>query len=333
MAEDSALSDPRIAAILDEDDVPSNAAVQQGYRRSDVFDVLRHFVSPTEHLWIGSPCSQGIIQEHVRRNAATTPYLLHSALAFSAAHMQYLNPTANMYRVAAPYHYQHSLRRYFDKLSETLEGDDAGSLFVSCQLHAFLAFINAASTHIGKPGVDLGWVRSMRGMRFITQSPHLMSSLEHSVFQPVLRMDAHSWQQICEQEQRDTSARVAVDLHHLRALEHLISSTAHPDHRPILAHSLAMLRDLSHILPQPAAIVVFMIWINRQPADFIDLLQLEEPLALLMLGMWCAFFSRIEEWWIVGPAKAEGRKICEQVERMGGGGWGGAVGYLRGMCR
>lgn len=306
---------------------------QQGYHRLDVLEIFHHFVSPTEHLWIGSPCSQRIVQEHVHRHAATTPYLLHSALAFSAAHMHFINPTINKYRVAAPYHYQHSLRRYFDKLSETLEGDDAASLLVSCELHAFLAFMNAGSGHNGRSGVDLGWVRSMRGMQFIMQSPHLVSSLERSAFHSVLRKNAHSWQQICEQEQRDTNNRVAADLHQLRALDHFVGLCANPDQRRVLSHSLSMLRDLAHIRPQPATIGVFMIWINRQPSEYIDLLQLEEPLALLMLGMWCVMFGRIEEWWIVGPARAETRKICEQVERMGDGRFGSVVGYLRSLCR
>ena len=258
-SEGLALSDPRLTAILNEDDVPCPSVMQQGYHRSDVLDLLHHFVVPTDHLWIGSQYAQGLIQDHVRRNAANAPYLLYSALAFSAAHRQYLEPTSNKYRVAGPYHYQHSLRRYFDKLSVVLDGEDAESLFVSCQLHALLAFLNAASAHTGQPGIDLGWVRSMRGIRFITQSPQLIASLQRGHFSSMVRSAAHDWEEICaEQEQFDNDPRVAVDLQHLQILQGLCASS-HREHRESILHSIGMLRDLAQLIPEPAVIGIFMI--------------------------------------------------------------------------
>lgn len=322
------LSDPRIRAILDADDVPGDAAIAQGYERPDVFDLLHHFVIRTDRAWIGAPHSQGLIQEHVRRNAATAPYLLYSALAFSAAHMHFLEPGNSKYRVAAPYHYQHSLRRYSDKLSGVLDDDDADSLFVSCQLHAVLAFCNASSAHDTTRALDLGWVRSMRGIRFITQSPPLLATLERGPFHPISHLTQPDWRAVCAQAPRDPSPRVAADLHQLQALEHLCAA-APPPHRAPLLHALAMLRDLAPLRPTPAVVATFMAWVHRQPAAFLARLDAAEPVALLALAAWCALFSRIDEWWIVGPARAECGRICAYVAGLGQVRLQGVVGYLR----
>ena len=286
--------------------------IQQGYQRSDVFDLLHHFVIPTEHAWIGSPHAQGLAQDHVRRNAADAPYLLYSALAFSAAHMHYLHPADSKYRAAAAYHYQHSLRAYFDKLSGTLDNDDADSLFVSCQLHAFLAFLNAGSAHDDQGGVDMGWIRSMRGTRFITESPQLMLSLQRGDFGSVLRSTGANWKEICGQGQSDADARVAADTQQLQSLENLCAGL-HTERRDALSYAITMLRDLAQLKPEPAAVSTFMIWINRQSSTFIDLLEDGEPLALLTIAFWCALICRVDEWWIVEPARAECRRVCEHV--------------------
>lgn len=283
---------------------------------------------PTEHLWIGSPNSQGVVQDHVRRNAANAPYLLYSALAFAAAHRHHLSPNDNKYRVAAPYHYQHSLQKYFEKLNNTLTGNEADSLLVSCQLHASLAFLNAGTVHNGGLSIDLGWVRSMRGVRFITQSPELMTSLSQGRFHEIARLASSDWTEICEREPRDRSPRAATDLRQVQALEHL-TAALHPDQRAVLAHTLSMLRDLALVRPDPGVIEYFMIWINRQPSAFVELLQAAEPVALLTIGLWCALFGRIDEWWIVGPARAECHRICSYVEGLGERRFEGVVRYLR----
>lgn len=319
--------DPHISTVLEKDDVPGDVLLRQGYLRSDVLDLLHHFVAPTSDAWIGSNDLQSLVQHLVRGSASNAPYLLYSALAFAAAHKLYLEPSDSKYRIAAPYHYQHSLRKYFRKLSDALEGDDAESLYASCQLHSFLAFLNAASSQ-NTLGIDLGWVRSTRGVRFIVQSPQLMASLQQGDFAQVTQSAGLSWHDLCGREALDNDRRVAVDLQHLRLLESVCSSLP-SQHQDVCLQVVQTLHLLVQVRPEPAAIGAFMSWIYRLPDTFVDLLEAADPVASLIIGMWCALFSRIDEWWIVGPAKAECRKVCEHIDDVFDARFDNVVAHLR----
>lgn len=322
--------DSRISAVLEEEDVPGDVLLQQGYSRSDVLDLLRHFLATTSDPWIGTPTLQTLTQRLVQRDAANAPYLLYSALAFSAAHKQHLEPSNRKYQIAAPYHYQHSLREYFEKLSRSLSVNDAESLYASCQLHSFLAFWNAASSQ-NILGIDLGWIRSMRGMRFIMQSPQLMASLQRGEFARTIESASHSWQDICRREAHDTDSRVAIDLHHLRLLENLCSNLQ-PQHQNTCRQGIRTLCGLAQVRPEPAAIATFMSWICKLPDAFIDLVETADPVASLAIGMWCALFSRIDEWWIVEPARAECRKVCEHIDGLFDSRYDDVVAHLRSLA-
>lgn len=321
--------DHRIAAILDEDDVPGEILTQQGYQRSDVYDLLDHFVNLTNRAWIGCPWAQHRVQSLVRREAASAPYLLYSALAFSAAHMHHLDPASSKYRVAAPYHYQHSLRRYSDKLNAPLLADDAEALLASCQLHAFLAFSTASSTQDELPGVELGWVQSMRGIRFIVQAPQLMESIQSGSFGPLITMASNDWQSVHAQHQLDPkTTRVATDLRQLQVLGELCIELP-ATHRDALVQAISMLRDVAQLKPAPQMIGTCMAWINRLPTTVIELLKTGDSVAVLTLGLWCALFSRIDEWWIAQPARGKCQKVCEYIDSLHDSRYDEIVTYLR----
>ena len=305
--------------------------VEQGYCRSDVLELLEHFLTPSTTCWIGCPIMQELLQEHIERAAPQTPYLLYSVLAFSAAHRYHLNPEEAKYKAAALYHYQQSLEKYSGQLSGVLEEGEAESLLASCSLHAYLAFIYSPFSHIGRPSaenIEPDWVRSMQGATFIMQSPVLAAGLRRGKFAAFL--DRTQFWRVEHYEDANPSQHHPTDMRHFLNLAQCHTATI--QHREILSVALDLLQDLVRLRPTPDAVGSFIAMINELPKGFTDLLQAAEPQALLIIAFWCALFSRTNLWWIVPSARAECHRLCEYVGSLQDPRYAEIVDYLQGAC-
>lgn len=303
-------SDSLILAIFGEDDLLDGLIVQQGYHQSDVLDLYRHFFTVVDEPWIGPPHLQSLIQSLVDGDMSKAPYLLYSAVAFSAAHMQYLQPMDSKYRLAAPYFYQLSLKKYIEKLDGVLRDEETDLLYASCQIHCFLAFWNAAPTQQAL-SIDLDWVRSIQGLRFIMQSPRLVDSLRQKNITYIDSTVNRSWYGVYG-HQRAFDVRAAGDFRHINLL-HSVCAREQVHYQSDCLVSIKGLQALARVSPESSTIHTFMSWIYELPDTILELVEAVDPIASLIVGTWCIMLSRINQWWIIEPAGAECRKVCGRI--------------------
>ena len=92
------------------------------------------------------------------------------------------------------------------------------------------------------------------------------------------------------------------------------------------------LDELLHLSTDPHIEGRFIFFMKRLSPAFVDLLKANEPRALLILELWCALLSRIDQWWSVKGARIECGRICEHLWTMHDDRFAESVAFLISCC-
>jgi hypothetical protein len=301
---------------------PPTVGEQPNYRREDALELVDHFEDCPDN-WLGSPFSQGLIQRGGVEMSFKAPYLLHAILAYSAKHLSFLYPDEQKYSVAATIHYTRSLQEYSSQLVYHVEQGNANALLAASGILAKLSFINTpvmmANTPLAAATVVPAWIRSMQGVKTIMSTPVLRKTLEGGVMAPI--WNAYFCTPNSESNLPNDSVDADGSITAMKALKELCSADGDCPSNPgtPLAPSpfemvLKRLEPLV-LLPHPSHEKVdqFLAFIATMEPSFIELLERNEPRALLVLAFWCARMPLIEQWWTGPSAKLECRRICAHL--------------------
>jgi hypothetical protein len=253
------------------------------------------------------------MQLHSLQLSVGAPYLLHAIIAFSARHLNFLRPDEKDYDIVASLHYGQSLVAYTSQLRDSLDAKNSEAMVGCCHLHTILAFENIRSGIYVGQGDGLTWVRAMRGAPVLWNTTNLQSLVSDSIWNPVC-VDAHSRSpDRCNHalmEETDSWATTTCKaLHQLCEVPSNSIQQRNPYEQP-----LSRLCDLMRCSMGHEDIGSFVAFICSLPLTFVQLLERNEPRALLIVCYWCALISQIDQWWIGGPSKAECFRLCTYLE-------------------
>lgn len=296
-----------ILSFLADCDVPDNSG------SSDIGELLNHFIEDTNVVWIGSPKVHKVMQESGLRLCLKAPYLLYSILAFSASHLSVLNPDCERYRTAAIYHYEQSLASYLTELGSPLQTSRADSIVGCSHLQTMLAFGDAHHSFEGNAGVgDFTWLRAMRGVCILLDTPDLQAHFKNSVWYRGCNK-THGKDFTCDHDADDDTESIAGQtsklLHQLCEWETSSRCPENP-YQVALGRLCPLLREgITQMMIGP-----LMIMIGSVPSTFLGLLELHDPPALLILCYWSTLLSQIDQWWINRSAQVVCSRLCAYLD-------------------
>jgi hypothetical protein len=248
------------------------------------------------------------------------PYLLHAILAFSASNLSYLRPKEKKYSIAAASHYERSLNLYSLQLRTCLDKSNADAIYASCHLHSMLALRNVYLTSVegstgGIDGYSNGWLRAMQGTRVLRESITLKQEPDQSIWLPV-RIEARASETYtCIHNEEDatnvTAYNTSIALHHICKVGPVGPVLGSPYQQPLSQLCQLMRCDIGH-----GAIGMFMVFIGKLQPCFIQLLDNNDPKAMLIMAHWCSLVGRIDQWWIKESAKLECARFCSHINML-----------------
>jgi hypothetical protein len=312
----------RILKHLDLINVPkSQSSTYEGepYQRHHVSQLLDHFTS-MDVPWAGSPQCQRITQTWGLTLAVTNTFLLHGILALSAAHLHFLYPKENKYRLAASIHYGLSLTGFASSLSEQVSGQNADALFACCYLHAMLAF--HYKRRADEPPVkdnDFAWLRLMKGIPILQRTNILRAHLTKSLWMPVF-MESGAFSPKTGPLPEPTVPEQIADpeIEALRVECGVApTSSTEGDENPY-ATPIAHLNKLSGMTIDSSKIGPMMVFIGRMPEAFVQLLEKMDVRAMKILRVWCRMATGVEQWWCQRPAEEENERLGEVIAGLTG---------------
>lgn len=286
----------------------------QPYQRHHVSQLLDHFTS-MDVPWAGSPQCQRITQTWGLTLAVTNTFLTHGILALSAAHLHFLYPKENKYRLAASIHYGLSLTGFASSLSEAVSAQNADALFACCYLHAMLAF--HYKRRADEPSVkdnDFAWLRLMKGIPILQRTNILREHLTKSLWMPVFMESGAFSPKTGPLPEPTVPDQIADPEIEALRVECGVAPTASTegDENPY-ATPIAHLNKLSAMTIDSSKIGPMMVFIGRMPESFVQLLESMDLRAMKILRIWCRMATGVEQWWCQRPAEEEYERLGEVI--------------------
>lgn len=286
----------------------------------DKIELLDHFMDVVVPC-TGTPKFQELLRQDGLRIALGAYYLLHAILALSASHLSYLYPERNKYSVATVHHYGLSMTSYLARVRTGLTPQDTDSIVACCQIHTMLAFQTIQVADIGSGEVYEAATpgQTAQSAEVMWQTGPLSPGLEPSPWVAVgmesMAYETPSCHHDFPEDDESRSAKTSRSLHELCEVDPV------SDDGPLMSpyqEPLARLCHLFHTEPTSDSIGQYMSFIGFLPLSFMQLLQQNDPRALLLLCYWCARVSMIDQWWIVRSAQAECLRLCRYLDMLPG---------------
>ncbi|BCS27250.1 uncharacterized protein APUU_60298A [Aspergillus puulaauensis] len=133
------------------------------------------------------------------------------------------------------------------------------------------------------------------------------------------------------QTQAEAQTQAQPSHHAINNLNTLLNKLYPPHHKThqIISSTLSYLSKLLTGLDANAELVsLSFMWVCDVPAEFIDLVQVYDPLALVVLAHYCVVLHRLRErWWIA----TWGERVLDDIKGILGVAWSGEVEWAVGM--
>jgi hypothetical protein len=311
------LAKARILMHLELIDVPqsqSNANDSNDYQRQHIPHLLDHFAE-TNIPWAGSPQCQRVLQTWGLTLAVTNPFLMHGILAFSASHLQSLEPQNTIYRTAASLHYGLSLTGFAASLSDTVTSSNADALFACCYLHAMLAFhYKRRADEPQAKDNDFAWLRLMKGIPILQRTNILRPHLNKSLWMPVFIESGAFSPKTGPLPEPEVPVQAADPEIEALRVECGASPASNKDgDENFYATPIAHLNRLSGMKIDSSKIGSMMVFIGRMPEAYVQLLEKLDVRALKILRVWCDMATGVEQWWCHRPAREESERLGQVI--------------------
>jgi hypothetical protein len=260
--------------------------------------------------WLATPTFQRIIQQHGVQLGLRSEYLLHAILAVTASHLHYLDPTKAELKLIYGFHSSLSLRLYREELNN-IQPEDADAIFACGAIHIIMVIRHSMLDAIASSEMRGGIDGLLLGLKSIKSFPafNCMSHKENGVVNdqfPRLFPTCDSTRQQTTEVNQEISKRTS----HLAVLErHLRQLSGNAVFEDTYREVFEYLVLVSKREPRSSALDIHLSFSNHLKTRFLGALEVQEPMALLLLCYWLSMFSAIKQWWITEPAVT----LCERL--------------------
>jgi len=277
-------------------------------QKASLRTLLFHFIG-CEDEWLAAPTFQQILQQHGVQLGLRSQYLLHAILAVTASHLHYLDPTKAELKLICGFHNSLSLRLYREKLNN-IQPEDADALFACGAIHAIMVIRHTMLDAIascemlgGFDGLLLG-LKSIKSFSAFHCPFHKENRMTNGRFHRLfLTCDfARQWTMEVNQEVSNGTSRLTGLESHLRQLA---GSAVFEDTYREPFQYLVLVGERER---RSSALDMLFSFSNQLKTRYLEALENQAPVALLLLGYWLAMFSTIKQSWITKPAVT----LCER---------------------
>lgn len=294
-------------ALASADRIDSELNIYTPFLRLHALESLEHFVQ-CDHSWLKNSLIQSIMQQKNVHHITDQPYLLHAVLSVAAAHLAALHPNGQSYMTASLVHWQKSLHEYTYCLQEDMKFQNVDALFFAGHLHSMLATTHEIRTDAHKQWQIPIWMHSLRGVKALWDTPQVIARLRKGVWQP--------WVAVCEKAYvaaMDHSTTLTANcLKNAMIIELLSYCELLPRETAIIFEGRIHLLVLLEQCESPPEACNLVSWfITRAPPSYMQLLEQNNNMALLLLLYWCRLCSspKIGQWWLTPAVTSEFYKI------------------------
>ncbi|KAF7192636.1 hypothetical protein HII31_06042 [Pseudocercospora fuligena] len=301
-------------------DAPLYLNVDPGSEGPDVvyidkphLDLLRKFYSRSVYT-IGTADSVAIYRNVMTVMAAKFSFLLHSVLRFTLMHDRFLyDPIETKASTAESFHAYHAAALFSKALAKPEHSnDEKDALWATCALLGASAFadIEATSAQESWPLktpelTDLDWLKMSDGKKQVWK---LVNPLrENSAFRPAIDF---------EMKKSDAVYRRALDPT-LDQLFPYVTKIYNLDTPKIVGYptdpyrtAASIIERLLPIEPTYSTVMWFLSFIGHMDPEYRELLEANDPAAMVLLSWWYAKFIPYNAWWITRRALFECQAIC-----------------------
>ncbi|KAF1961005.1 hypothetical protein CC80DRAFT_590306 [Byssothecium circinans] len=307
-------------------EVPNGQTVRSKTQEVDALRLIDHFLTDSTS-WIGSPASQCVLQNYGMSLAASAPHLMHAILAFSAAHMNHVQPD-NKTKTAAVYHFDRLFASYSAQITRP-DPENIAVLYGTCTLLTMLSYLGVAydtdplSEEPENHECDWDSFRSLQGSGYMVKNPELRVYLAKSVWQPaLLAAEQPSADSPMENpELTDIVAKCPPTwteqlIQDIAALCDILPDLSGPSNTYL--EPIQRLNEIIHGEMNTTKIAPLFLFLGNLSTEFMDLAQGLDVKAFVIVLYWHLFLLMTGQWWIKQTATGACRRSIVFLWRAGG---------------
>ena len=271
-------------------------------QKASLRTLISHFAGCQDE-WLAAPTFQRTLQQHGVQLGLRSDYLLHAILAVTASHLQYLDPTKAELELIYGFHNSLSLRLYREKLNH-IQPEDADALFACGTIHTIMAIRHTMLDAIAScemmgsfDGLLLG-LKSFKSFPVFPCPFHEENRMTDGSFHRLFPTCdfTRQWTTEVDQQVFKRASHLAGLESHLRQLA---GSAVFEDTYREPFQYLVLLGERER---RSSALDMLFSFSNQLKTRYLEALEDQAPVALLLLGYWLTMVSTIKQWWITKPA-------------------------------
>lgn len=330
----------------------TNASAQNGTSPNSLTHILRHF-EQTGYKTLTSYTGQQILHDEVPSMLTSHPFLMHTVLAFSASHLQYLaskhktfsiNTAYDPLTLTAHYHTQRALNLYGERIQSYRSADhftlappsETDALLAACIMLTSLFYHNnidpqfslrqctSATTSwiITNPttldlGVEPSSCYNSRNINhfidWLTNVTGVSTLLQLPHFQQ--NMGRSMWLPFFLEANHEHARRASAGRQQCQ-LPCLHTFVYNSPQVLIYGPVLTAIQSLLSLEPTDLSNFGLLISLpGRFPPQFINLVHQQDTVAVLLLGHWFGMIERVPHWWCRERGQAEAEAVLAFLER------------------
>jgi hypothetical protein len=239
---------------------------------------------------------------------------MYTILAVGTLHLNRISPDNKMRQYAETYFWQRAIKLYQAALSSNVTRQNVDHLISTCMFMGIGTLcpedIKPTDSWVlsDRPGA-MNWLCLQSGLKCIIDlaGPYLDTSIWGSAFQQTHKEEVQLYDQGVQQGREGLNP----DLADLCGVDEFTTAETNPYYKPLRV--LASIFGLERNFENSAQCATFM---GRLENDFVALLRIRDPPALLILAQWMGLMCTLSHWqpWIEGRARAECIAICMYLE-------------------
>ena len=238
---------------------------------------------------------------------------MHAVMTITARHDRFVSASPNSEKTAIEaYHSYQSAALFNQKLSTPIQPSDRDAILATAIILGSVAVssIKSSSPEETWPlksssSSDLQWLRFSDGKKVIwgITNPLRPESIFHVL--------AEDYGLLSDAAQTPEPLIQNLPSQLLNLCD--IDNTSNINNNPYYT-ALQVLATVLNIPCNPSTILKFLAFITKMQPDYLRLLELKDPRALLLMALWYAQVCHYQ-WWLATRARLECRAICTYLER------------------
>lgn len=271
-------------------------------------ELVLQWIKHTHRLFARNEETRSVWEMPVLQEALQAPFLMHGILALAALHLSHLNSDdhhSDWLNIAIA-HKNTALSMFSEQLPNISQGN-AKAMMSFAGLAVAFSFASALNLGPLEEGPSLGSLTNIftlsRGVQTVINTEVMF--LRQSNFAPLFNVKAPD---------------VSVPNHFMAAFERLEEVNVEcyrqsPSHDMVpYQRAIAYLRELTPFtFAEPTSLTLVAGWAIRAPAEYLEDLKANHPLALVVLAHYCVFLHLARENWCVG---SWGRIVLQEISQV-----------------